>query len=54
MELPCTLGESGIATIDVEAHSPGILGKILVSFQLVSFSETDSNHNGCLAAGRNY
>lgn len=26
------LQESEIATIDVEAHSPGILGKILVSF----------------------
>jgi hypothetical protein len=32
LKLLVRLQESEIATIDVEAHSPGILGKILVSF----------------------
>ena len=37
LKLLVHLQESEIATIDVEAHNPGILGKILVSFfRLVS------------------
>lgn len=44
LKLLLPLQESDIAMIDVEAHSPGILGKILVGFQpLPAFSGTGIN-----------
>ena len=56
LKLLVHLQESEIATIDVEAHNPGILGRILVSFFSTCklLPEYKVTPMSVLAAGRNY